>query len=173
MCGVAPNLLADHAVAHADVGLDILGVAGVHLQLLRRVAMKTRREGVSEKAELPQISVEDKIVGEDLPGISGQKAEQLVLDGGEMDLHPISIGTAGSIVDLQVPVLVEAGFLTYLLAVIADPAQGDPEPGQELVHGERFSQIVIGAASSAATLSLSSLRAEMTMDGRLLQVRTF
>lgn len=62
-------------------------------------------------------------MGEDLPGISGQKAEQLVLDGGEMDLHPISIGTAGSIVDLQVPVLVEAGFLTYLLAVIADPAQ--------------------------------------------------
>ena len=84
-------------------------------------------------------------MGEDLPGISGQKAEQLVLDGGEMDLHPISIGTAGSIVNLQVPVLVEAGFLTYLLAVIADPAQGDPEPGQELVHGERFSQIVIGA----------------------------
>ena len=31
--GLVLLLLADHAVAHADVGLDILGVAGVHLQL--------------------------------------------------------------------------------------------------------------------------------------------
>ena len=72
-----PSLQLHHPVPHADVGLDILGVAGVHLQLFAQSGhADAERGGIRKGGDAPNL-VEDKIVGEDLPGISGQQAEQI------------------------------------------------------------------------------------------------
>ena len=91
-------------------------------------------------------------MGEDLPGVFGQQTQQLVFDGGQMDFLLPPIGAAAGVVNFQRAVLVDAGLLVGFLGVIADPPQGDPKPGQQLLHGEGLGEIVIGAGVQGGDL---------------------
>ena len=69
-----------------------------------------------------------------------------------MDFLLPPIGAAASVVNFQRAVLVDAGLLVGFLGVIADPPQGDPKPGQQLLHGEGLGEIVIGAGVQGGDL---------------------
>ena len=60
-----------------------------------------------------------------------------------MQLLAVPIGAAGGVVDDKATVLVPGRLTASLLAVVPHPAEGHPQPGQQLVHREGLGQIVI------------------------------
>ena len=85
------------------MGLDVPGVAGIGLDLLAQRGHKhPQGGGVGGQGAAPDL-VENVVVGEHLAGVLGQQAQQLVLDGGQVNLLPVLVGAAGGVVDFQPP----------------------------------------------------------------------
>ena len=83
------------------------------------------------------------------------------------------IHAAGRIVDTHIAVFVCAGLLAEPVAVVPDTSERNAQARKQLIYGKRLCQIIVRSASSAETLSKSSLRAETTMIGILLHERIF
>ena len=85
----------------------------------------------------------DKRVCQDLPGVSGQEAEQPVLHRRELDLLSVEKRHAGGIVDAELAVDI-LGPVSGLVAVhLGQAPDRDPQPGQQLLHGKGLGQIII------------------------------
>lgn len=78
-----------HAIPDSDMGLDILGRAGLLLQLFSQGRHKDPQgSDVVLPAPSPDL-LGDEGVGQDLAYIPAQQAQQLVLAGGQMELLSI------------------------------------------------------------------------------------
>ena len=96
-------------------------------------------------------SPRDVGVGQHLAHVFGQQAEQLVLDGGQVDLLAPQVDTAGGVVDLELAVFKDGPVLAAAAAPV-QPAKGDPQPGQQLLHRKGLGQIVIRAGVQGVDL---------------------
>ena len=77
------------------------------------------------------------------PHIFSQKTQQLILNRRQMDLLIPDKHTTGCIIDLQIPVHEDRVVLHAPAALIHSPAKACPQPCQQLLHTERFRQIII------------------------------
>ena len=107
----------------------------IHLQLFPQCGHKNPQGGQLRGhvfgGDAPNLA-DDIVVGQHLPGIFGQQAQQFVLNGGQMQLLAVPIGAAGGLVDDKATVLVPGRLTASLLAVVPHPAEGHPQPGQQL-----------------------------------------
>lgn len=58
-------------------------------------------------------------------GVLGQQTQELVFNRRQVDLYAVAVGAAGSVVDFQSAVFVNAGCLAGAFIVIAHAAQSD------------------------------------------------
>ena len=83
-------------------------------------------------------------MGEHLAHVAAQQAEQLVFDGGQVQLLPAQIGEPRGVVHRQVPVD-KGGVLRGGGPDVLEAAQRHAQAGQQLVHGKGLGQVVVRA----------------------------
>ena len=132
------------------MGLDVLGGIGSGLQLLAQGGHEHPQGG---DVVLPAVAPDllgDVGVGEHLAHVLGQQAEQLVLDGREVQLISVQIGAAGGVIDAQAAV--DEHRVGVLRAQHGQPPLGDAQPRQQLLHGEGLGEVVVRTAVQRADL---------------------
>ena len=97
-------------------------------------------------------------MGEHLVNVSGQKAEQLVLHGSEVQLAPGQRRRSRRKVHVELPVVKGGRWGRALGRLVGEAAQRGPDAREELAHREGLSQVVVGAGVQRADL-VSVLRA--------------
>ena len=82
-------------------------------------------------------------MGQHLAGVFCQHADQLVLNGGQVNLGAAAVHAACGIVNAQFAVLIHAGLVPGTGSIIPHAAQRHAQPGQKLLHAERFGQVIV------------------------------
>lgn len=83
--------MLDHAVADADVRLDVLGMALVYFQFFPQGSHKDPQGRQFRSNTVGSTSpnlADDVVVGQHLAGVLGQQAQQFILNGCQVKLCP-------------------------------------------------------------------------------------
>src|SRR6516225_9274540 len=131
-------LVTDTAYGHND-----LGVLGILLDLgPQPLNVHVDQPGVRRVPVAPDL-LEQHLPGEDLPGLAGQRDQQVELQRGEIEGLAVALDRMAGHVDDDV------ADLEHLRGGLVGPAEPGPDPGHQFLGLERLNDVVVGPGLQA------------------------